>query len=330
MKTSGFAKLLVAALGLVTSAVVASAQGEPPPVTEACANGGDIKCNCLPCSTPRRPTYRPPIYVPPPKNNAAAEHEAEIARERAREEAAARAAAVAAAEAKRKQEEFERDKEEAVKRLKGLDDDDLGLKGTTSDKFELKGLDTGQDSGVETSSLGLKGTIETQENRIYWRTVSVPLACRAAGACAVVDAYNLSRMLRGPDADRNFEEWVLEKAIKKVVLINLGAGESLDWKLDLTKAIYQAEARVFDSISQKIAAEMTEDPAKRAWLLQQMKLDDEAVQKLKEEIYAERQANVQASADYLRRNPDSRGIRFNCSSACQNLIQAANGLRVWP
>jgi hypothetical protein len=103
---------------------------------------------CSSSQPANRSTFGPPTYAPPPTNNAAAEHEAEIERERAREKARARAAA----EEKRRHEEFEKNKTDALKDLKGDSTSDLDLKGvgagTIKDKntpfFGLKGVgDTG-------------------------------------------------------------------------------------------------------------------------------------------------------------------------------------------
>jgi hypothetical protein len=139
----------------------------------------------------------------------------------------------------------------------------------------------------------------------------------------------LLKVLRGPNATQEFEKWLLEKALKKAIVISLGQGqENLDRKLDLVKALYQAETQVFDEIARRIDAEMAEDPAKQALLEQTARLDNEAVKALRQRIYAEKEANVQASIDYLRRNPKTKAIRFDCSAACQQLVQAAKGINV--
>jgi len=175
----------------------------------------------------------------------------------------------------------------------------------------------------------------SEPSRIYWRTVSVPAACVIAGqlsggdACLVVDAHQLLTTLNGPNGVHQFEKLLFEKAATKAIVLSLGAEDkNLESKLDLVRAIYQAEAKIFDGVAQKITDEMMEYPAKRAWMMEQAMLDDAAIRELKQEIFAERQANVQASAEYLQRNPTSRGVGFNCTQACRQLIQAAQGLNV--
>jgi hypothetical protein len=274
--------------------------------------------------------------LPDRKQQLRAEREAEIAREEAREAERLRKIA----EEKRRQEEFEAEKAEALTSLKGVSADDLGLKGGSPDDLGLKDADTGAAKGDNTSSFDLKDVPATpgalgqsETNRIYWRTVSVPAACVVAGelkagdACFVV--YHLLRVLRGPNAAREFEKSVLAEALKRAIVISLGQGqENLDRKIDLVKALYQAEAQAFDEIARRIDAEMAGDAAKQALLEKAARLDNEAVKALKQQIYAEKEANVQASIDYLRRNPSTKGIRFDCTRACQQLIQAAHGMNV--
>ena len=225
-----------------------------------------------------------------------------------------------------------------MRNLKGVPAGDLGLAGvdenTTS--LGLKGVDD------SSGSPGLKGVGDVpgatgpyDTDSIYWDAVSVPAACviagelRAGNACAVVDAYHLRQILQGPNPTPAFEKWILEEAVKKVVVISLGEkGENLDRKIDLVKAIYEAEARIFAEVSQRITNEMTDDPAKQEWMKEQADVDSDAIARLRQQIFAERQANVQASADYLRANPNSLGIRFNCTQPCHQLIEAAEGTSV--
>lgn len=260
-------------------------------------------------------------------NSNEGERDAEVGRERAVEAERDRAA-----EERRKREEFEQQKADALKSLKGVSPDDVGFKGA-----DIEGL-----KEESTSSLDLKPTDTTPRSsrpvaldRIYWRTVSVPAACLVAGqlkggaACDVLDAYDLWKILRAPDVIHQLEGWVLKKAGKKTLVISLGPGhENLGEQIDLIKALYQAEAKMFDEIARRIDAEMVEDPAKQQRLTQTAKLDNEAVKALRQQIYAEKEANVRASIDYLRRNPRSKAIGFNCSGACQQLIQAAQGIGV--
>lgn len=67
-------------------------------------------------------------------------------------------------EARRKQEEFEKNKREALNSMKGIGENELGLKGTdTSKDFGLKGVDGGK------QDFGLKGMGETDPNVVDLR-----------------------------------------------------------------------------------------------------------------------------------------------------------------
>ena len=131
-----------------------------------------------------------------PPNTYEAEREAAIAREKAVEAERLRRIA----EERRKQQEFEKEKADALRSLKGVSADDLGLKGGSPDDLGLKDVDAGGVKGDNSPSFDLKdvratpvGSGPSEINRIYWRTVSVPAACVVAGelkagdACFVVD-----------------------------------------------------------------------------------------------------------------------------------------------
>lgn len=143
-------RLLLILFGSIVCVALPVFCQEPPPANPACANGGNIRCNCLPCSAPRRP---PPTYTPPaPTAQSPPSGPSPEELERAREELVAERARVAAEE-KRKQQEFEKEKAEALQSLKGVSSDDLGLKGVDTDDSGLK--------GVGNDDLGLKGVDET-------------------------------------------------------------------------------------------------------------------------------------------------------------------------
>lgn len=272
-----------------------------------------------------------PGYTPPPPNPTPPSP-GNVDPEAARKAAEAERARVAAEKERKEKEEFEKNKADALSNLKGTSSGDLGLKGMDSDT--LKDNDS--------NPLGLKSTEEpakvsglSKVMPIYWRTVSVPAAClvadqlKAGDLCDVIDGSDLLAALSGPNAAHEFEKLVLKMALKKTIIASFGgAQKNLESKVDLVKAMYEAELKVEDQIYRTVAKEMAEDPAKRAWLTQQAKLDSGAVTRLKQKILSEKLANVQASLDYLQKNPNIQGIRFNCASACQQLTQAARGMEV--
>jgi len=276
-----------------------------------------------PPDPPKRPRrddpYTPPPSYPTPTASDNADQEA------ARKRAEAERARVAAEKKRKEEDKVQRDKAEILKSLKGASSGDLGLKGVDS-------------SG--TNSLGLKGTEETPKPSglskvmpIYWRTVSVPAACvvadqlKAGAVCSVIDARDLLRALNGPNATHELAKLLLRKAMKKALVVSLGA-EGLESKADLVNAMYEAEGKMVDEVYRSIVLEMSENPAKQAWMTEQAKLDAEAVARLKQTVFSEKQANVQASLNYFQRNPTTQGIKFNCTSACRQLLQAARGMGV--
>jgi hypothetical protein len=274
---------------------------------------------------PRRdnpgPDRRPPERSPwQPKNVDPEEEKKAAEAERAR----------LAAEKKRTEEvKVQRDKADILKNLKGASSADLGLKGVDSDTLK----DNSNPLGLKKTEEPPKASGLSKVMPIYWRSVSVPAACvvadqiKAGDVCYVVDAYDLLKVLNGPNGAREFAKLLLEKAMKKALVIGLGA-ENLESKADLVKAMYEAEVKMVDEISRAIIAEMTQDPVKQAWLTQQAKLDSDGVTRLKQKVVSQKLANVQASLDYLQQKPDIQGIRFNCTAACRQLIQTAQGMGV--
>lgn len=277
---------------------------------------------------PRRdnsePGYTPPPSYPTPPPPG------EVDPEAARKAAEAERARVAAEKKRKEKEEFEKSRADAVRNLKGTSSGELGLKGVDTDTL----------NDSNSNPLGLKKSEEAPKTAglskvmpIYWRSVSVPAACvvadqlKAGDVCYVIDAHDLLKVLNGPNAAREFAKLLLEKAMKKALVVGLGA-QNLESKADLVKSMYQAEVKMVDEISRTIIAEMTQDPAKQAWMTQQAKLDSDAVARLKQKLVSQKLANVQASLDYLQQNPDIQGVRFNCTSPCRQLIQAAEGMGI--
>ena len=113
--------------------------------------------------------------------------------------------------------------------------------------------------------------------------------------------------------------------MNKIIVISLGGDGALESDLELVEATYEAMNEQFDLCYQKIIKEMTDDPAKQAWLMQRAKLDSAALAKLKRDVSSENLANLQVSLGYLQASPRSSGIQLPCNSACRQLIQAAEG-----
>lgn len=238
---------------------------------------------------------------------------------------------VAAEERRRKDEKFQRDKAEVLQTMKGVSSGETGLKGISGQSTSNAGV-TVELKGFDTTP---RGPGLAQADLIYWKTVAgavpVPAACleekhlTSGDACIVVQVGELVMALKGPDPVHAIAKLLLEKGGKKVIAISLG-DVTLDAKLGLVEKMYEAERDEFDFLAQWILREMVADPVKQAWLTNQVKLDSAAVTKLRNQIFAEEAANVQASKDYLKQNAASPGIRFICSSACSQLTQAARGI----
>lgn len=170
-----------------------------------------------------------------------------------------------------------------------------------------------------------------------WSQVAVPGACLAvadskwSNACYVLDARDLlSRMQTGlSDAGnaRLLAEMLLVDG-GRVLVVHFG-GTQLDSRLSLVRALYNAERQFFAQMADKIAQEMTTNPARVAQLTEDARRHGEQVQQLKENVFAENDADIQASSTYLENYRSSTRIHFRCSDSCHSLIDAATGLDVF-
>lgn len=166
----------------------------------------------------------------------------------------------------------------------------------------------------------------------YWAAVAPPAACviqhklTASDACSIIDDIDLIRELYASKSPRRFAKLVLNEAINRAVVFNFPESMSVEARVRLVQALYEAEFKAFATVYKTINAQLADDSEGR---MRDAGVHSKDVDNWMRSIALEHQGNILKAERFLRSRPDSVGIRFDCSNACRRLVSAANAAGAW-
>ena len=186
-------------------------------------------------------------------------------------------------------------------------------------------------------TIGVPGRLPPVIGTSSWGNANRQSGCRQANEarvtadCVMVSSGMLEAALTTFDADREFYDLILVPAQSKVVVIVFDqADQPPDRKLRIARDVYDAEVGAFERLVRGVRRAIATDTAYAARVMGEFKLDDARVAELRHVIVSERQSRIDQATSLLTGNPSTRGLQFECSTACRDLNNAAKYLTQFP